>query len=181
METETEEKEVAADWWFLAVDQTEDWNLPLLPHHEHIERIMTVMQFDLNRLVHCCDITPSYECWPVQYLVIFKDQEALSEREFERIRELVEQEVNALHYSEGVTYYHVSYLEQRMQRVAVPSKPEKPKRPPALFGMDFVTGWAFAHYGETGVPLKDTNDDLEQAYAEQRETVLEWYHQREIF
>ena len=72
---EIEEKpEVVTDWWFLAIDQTKDWNLDLLPHAEHIDKILTVLQFDRNRHVHCCEITPSYECWPVEYKVRFKER-----------------------------------------------------------------------------------------------------------
>ena len=42
----------------------EYWNLP--EHIDKIESIETVWLFDRNVHVHCCELTPSFEMWPVK-------------------------------------------------------------------------------------------------------------------
>lgn len=170
METE-EAVTVEPDWWFVAVDKTKDWsNEPCLI--QQVESIRTVFLFDRRRHVHCCEITPSYECWPVSYAVHCKETAT------DMQREEIDGDFRVMLGDEEVTYYHSSHIEAHMRLASVPK--ETTPVCGEVFGIERQL-MRFAYYGESGVPLSATNDDREKAVTEQRDAILEWYHQREIF
>jgi hypothetical protein len=68
-----EEHTLRPNFYLVAIRHNmEHWNIPanLL---QYIERIETVWLFDRNVHVHCCEITPSYELWPIETRAIFTD------------------------------------------------------------------------------------------------------------
>lgn len=175
MQTELSEAgltQIEPDWWFVAINQTADWHLEARLMAQ-VESIRTVYLFDRRRHVRCCELTPSYECWPVSYAVICKETAT------DLQREEIDVAVNAMLRDEYVCYFHVAHMEQRMASAGVPSvQTDAPAS--RHFGSE-RDPFVFHRYGESGVPLSDTNDDREKAADEQRESVMEWYHQREIF
>ncbi len=97
----TEEHTLRPDFHLIAVPHnTEHWNLPeLLPK---IARIETVYLFDKNVHVHCCEITPSYELWPVATRAILKPEFA----DDDVLREEVDAVMQENQYRD-VNYRHV--------------------------------------------------------------------------
>ena len=83
------------------------WQLP--PEHSAvIDWIETVWLFDKNVHVHCCEITPSYELWPLETRVRFKD--SFDQDANESLRDRFEEDVRGWSADE-VEYRHVSDLD----------------------------------------------------------------------
>ncbi len=100
----TAEHTLRPDFHLVVIAQNleRDWNLP--EYIDKIERIESVFLFDKNVHVHCCELTPSYELWPVETRVIFKpdfDQDANEE-----LRDEIEEVVRRADEPE-VEYHHV--------------------------------------------------------------------------
>lgn len=85
----------------LYVDETEYWNEEVVAD---TGRIITVLLYSPDRRVHCCEITPSYECWFVGYRC-----EHMPEDEARRdgIGDILRQ---AAGDGDSVEYFHVSNI-----------------------------------------------------------------------
>jgi len=86
------------------IDESEYWELP--EYKEEIKRIIGVYVYDPNFKVHCCEITPSYECHFYQTQVEFN----------ENVSEEKQDEINCEIYlnedlSETVHYYHCHLID----------------------------------------------------------------------
>ncbi len=89
----------------------EHWNIPeYLPY---IERIETVWFFDKNVHVYCCEVTPSYELWPLETRVIFKD--SFDHDVDEELRDKIESDVSYWSCDE-VEYHHVRALDHMLSK-----------------------------------------------------------------
>jgi hypothetical protein len=84
----------------LKVDQTEYWCDEI---KKKVKRIFTVYLFNPNKRVHCCEITPSYECVFLEYQIDFPDD--ISEEERDRIY------MEVTEVQEDVAYYHCSGID----------------------------------------------------------------------
>lgn len=180
--SDVDEDEVVAsrviepDWWMLARDETDEWVLK--PEHlALVERILTVSLFDRRRHVHCCELMPSYEHWPVGYIVVFKPDLEITDQD----REAVQDAVRRCEADCSVTYRHVASIETALRAAGAGEVYRTPQQAWQLFRTSEKATHQFAHYGETGVPLAETNDDREAAVAEQRSGVLENYFSQEVF
>lgn len=78
-----------------------------LPDRSQIERIETVWLFDKNSHTHCCELTPSYELWPVATRIIPKFECADDETLRERLGNLA-----ADNSDDEVAYYHVRTVDR---------------------------------------------------------------------
>lgn len=133
----------------------EHWNIPA-NLRQHIERIETVWLFDRNVHVHCCEITPSYELWPIETRAIFTDhierclvdgpEEELAT--IDKIRDEIDELVRTGEDYE-VSYRHVAAMDR------------------------FLKAWDTEQHeiGDylCGLPYEDT------PYEKQREQALEYY------
>lgn len=70
----------------VALDETRYWELPER-FKPHVERIETVYAYDKNLAVHCCELTPSHELWPVETRAVTTDD--ASEQMRDAISEMV--------------------------------------------------------------------------------------------
>jgi hypothetical protein len=75
------------------------WNIPEVI--DKIENIETVYLFDKRVHVHCCELTPSYELWPVETRINLKaehtDNEKLREETDEIARRWADDEIRYVH------------------------------------------------------------------------------------
>lgn len=88
-------------------DNLEHWNIPEVI--DKIERIETVYLFDKRVHVHCCEITPSYELWPIETRAILKDEFAEDEALRDEVFELTTRWGDT-----DIKYVHVHTVDSRM-------------------------------------------------------------------
>lgn len=96
----------APDICVIALDETGVWELSALPNSEVIDKMAGVYLFDRNRHVHACEITPSYELWPMYDEFVMKPDHQNHED-----LEALEDEVRSA-FDSTVGYYHVSDIDK---------------------------------------------------------------------
>jgi hypothetical protein len=52
-------------WKLVAIDETQHWNKEFLARLG-VAKVMAVYLFNALSATHCCELTPSYELWPVE-------------------------------------------------------------------------------------------------------------------
>ena len=105
-DTNTEEHTLRPDFHLVVEPHNlEHWNLP--EHMDKIESIETVWLFDRNVHVHCCELTPSYEMWPVETRVNLK----VTFADEEELRDDIEDIVRS-NSDDEIIYRYVSTVEQ---------------------------------------------------------------------
>ena len=96
------ETKVKPNFHCLKLDETEHW----APHIvERANRIFGLYIFDINKHVHCCELTASYEC-------IFVRSECEGELSDDLFDEIMEGDAQ----SDSVSYFHCSLLD-KMSRI----------------------------------------------------------------
>lgn len=56
---------VKVHWKLVALDETRNWDKEFLVRLG-ITKVMAVYLFNALSVTHCCEITPSYELWPIE-------------------------------------------------------------------------------------------------------------------
>lgn len=114
----------------IVIDETEHWCLDddLMVH---IERIETVYLYDDNTVFHLCEITPSFELWPIVTRAIFIDEGNTSDE----IKDRADADILQWSDHSQVTYVHF-YDIQRMNE----ANPKKHKRLTSAWCDDYQSG-----------------------------------------
>lgn len=133
--------EIVPDWWFVAIDETQDW---CLPEKQWVDKIHTSYLFDRNRHVHCCELTASYEMWPLDYHITWQGDPP------EDVREQIEQMVQACRADFQVRYQHVDGVEVWMAKHGIKVGQPSPKAT-CTYGDD-RQHTMFVHYGKLVTP-----------------------------
>ena len=87
----------------LKADETEYWCDEI---KAKVKRIFGVYVFDWRRHVHCCELTPSYECHFVEDQAEYVD--GLSDGEIDKLDDLIRE---AQAHNDPVRYYHCSNID----------------------------------------------------------------------
>lgn len=120
-----------------------DWNIP--KYVKYIERIESLYLFDKNVHVHCCEITPSYELWPITTRPVFKQEVfGLDDNMVDKIDDIV----HVASCESDVEYHHVRFIDALMVK-----HPER---------------W-------TAVNPKWNVVEEDETYEENREALIEYY------
>ena len=82
------------------VDETHHWNIPEM---KETGKIYGVYLFDPEVSVRCCEITPSFECYKIESILI---DNAISEDEYNMISNIILEN----DYFEDVSYFHCSFV-----------------------------------------------------------------------
>ena len=98
---------ILPDFRLIALDETRGWHLP--EHEGTYERIETVYLYDANRPVHLCEITPSYELFPLYC-------HAVGESVPEELEELMLSDIDAY----DPTYMHCSAVDRMVKILCNP-------------------------------------------------------------
>lgn len=94
-------------WKIFCRNETAYWNEGFLSDCG-IHKVWGLYLFDANHPVHCCELTPSYELWPLDSSFVMDSTiNNVSDRVWERIAE-------ADQGDREVTYYHCNILDQAM-------------------------------------------------------------------
>jgi len=93
----------------VAIDETSDWELP--EYMDKILRIETVFMYDENNHHHLCEITPSYELYPVETRAILKPEFA----DDDRLSDAISQEIMS-EMTYDVSYMHVWEVKSIIER-----------------------------------------------------------------
>lgn len=67
MEANTEERE----YHRVKLNDTSLWSKDVLSKN-HVIKTETVYVLDMSQVIHCCELTPSYELWPSHYEFTFE-------------------------------------------------------------------------------------------------------------
>lgn len=87
----------------VAIDETKHWNLGDLA--QHVLRIETVFVYDATAAVYCCELTPSFELWPVETRAILADDVD------EETRDTID-DIMMTNASHDVEYHHVRTIDK---------------------------------------------------------------------
>jgi hypothetical protein len=68
----SDKRKHAGDWWFLAYDETSEWDLSATAKG-YVERILGVYAVDLKQITYCCEITPSYDLNRMGHIIWYND------------------------------------------------------------------------------------------------------------
>jgi len=123
----------------LIVECTLNWSEDILAR-KHGGRLFSVYFYQDKLGVHCCEMTPSYECYYMEDFVVFPSdvQEKLMEDDY--LWDEIDNEIRSNMYCENVVYHHCSVVD---------SKPE----------MDTFLEWAKLVHMWTMRYDKKNNDD----------------------
>ncbi len=145
---ETTEGLLRPDYCLYLMDETQHWQLqPELM--AKIERIVTIYLFDRKRHVHCCELTPSYELWPVETRAELKPEFADGGRAADNLRDAIDSEIQRW-ADHSVRYAHVADMEPQLT-------PEQEHK-------------KWYHYGDPGKRCDEV------AYEKQVEALLEYFN-----
>ena len=89
----------------VAIDETEHWNLDPADM-ARIKALRTIYAYDKNTHVYACEMTPSYELWPVDVQAIYVDERDFDDDEQDRFRERIYDLQNE-YMEHEVLYMHV--------------------------------------------------------------------------
>lgn len=75
-----------------------------------VGKIFTVYMYNPDEETHCCEVTPSYFCIPIDITIGYPDElyDSLSDEQREELMDVLEESVNG---SEG-TYIHVKDIDR---------------------------------------------------------------------
>lgn len=87
----------------LKIEETENWCDEV---RQRVSRIFGVYVFDDEQSVHCCELTPSYECHFVGSLVQFEEA-LLDESDHTTIEDILEGDIQ----TPDIQYFHVRVVD----------------------------------------------------------------------
>lgn len=101
--------------WVVKIKETEHWNKAFVKENK-IKNIYGVYAFNRKKHVHACELTPSYEFNYLEKQVVMVDEDKEmnedEQEEYERIRDIAEDEVRAASVQDdNVIYHHVRNVE----------------------------------------------------------------------
>ena len=107
------------DIWAIVLDETE--YLGDFEGRDRVKSVGMVYVFDRNRHVYACEMTPSYELWPVQHTIVFTDEvyNTIYDNEdwdMENWRNEFEYQMQGYMAWENVTYVHTRSIDKMIVR-----------------------------------------------------------------
>lgn len=99
--------------YFISLDETENWNFQ--PEDKtKIKKVESIYVFDKNCVVHCCEITPSYELNFIQTRALFTDEAYANDDEGQEFRDHIDELIMSESNSAETLYMHCYRIHEQI-------------------------------------------------------------------